>query len=257
MIPFELCSDSQFLRIENGTLSIEDFENQSSELLESYIDTTATAKCNTSEAYRSYNTYVPGKDITLEELKKFRTWFATELLDKVEWTAEQRHMLEYYSGGMYDEVVKWLGSIKITYDTNNNKPCGCGGSTDISSLYVDKLSVCDSESLYRSNIKNLMIYTFSDINIWTQLQSTFVAQVKEYIDNIIKANLSFVTYTTHNTMTCDCFNSTSQDWAIEILRSLSIALNYIIDDDIDGHKNYIYNSLNKWSTELYELMEWN
>ena len=43
---------------------------------------------------------------------------------------------------------------------------------------------------------------------------------------------------------------------LKILQQLSNSLNYIINNDILGHKNYISTAFNNWAKYLYESMEW-
>ena len=43
---------------------------------------------------------------------------------------------------------------------------------------------------------------------------------------------------------------------VDILKRLSQSLQYIIDGNILGRKNYILKAFTDWSTNLYEKMEW-
>ena len=57
-------------------------------------------------------------------------------------------------------------------------------------------------------------------------------------------------------MDCDCIDKSSQEESIEILKRLSVALNYIYIGEVSGHKNYVTSALTDWSSMLYEIMEW-
>ena len=54
---------------------------------------------------------------------------------------------------------------------------------------------------------------------------------------------------------CLC-SSGSETTYLRILNNLSTSLNYVITDNISGHKNYIHDSLYDWSSTLYEFMQW-
>ena len=41
-----------------------------------------------------------------------------------------------------------------------------------------------------------------------------------------------------------------------ILKKLSESLQYIAEEQLTGHKNYITDSFKEWSEKLYEMMEW-
>ena len=136
-----------------------------------YIDIAETDKINCTTLYRLHNEYVSDDDITIDELKKFRSWLATQLLkfdenNKEEqchemYTEEETHVLEYYKNGMYDLVVKYLsefGQTDINLNTINTSSCGCAGNSNLSSLYNTSLSICDTLAIYRRNIYNTALF---------------------------------------------------------------------------------------------------
>ena len=43
---------------------------------------------------------------------------------------------------------------------------------------------------------------------------------------------------------------------MNMLKELSKAFGYIIDEKVTGNKNMIGNSLNNWAVYLYEQMRW-
>ena len=77
---------------------------------------------------------------------------------------------------------------------------------------------------------------------------------KLYIDNIIKAG--FVFSNNENTLyvNCNCGDNNKNNTAI--LQNLSVSLEYIINNDINNHKNFIYDSLHNWAEKLYDKMYW-
>lgn len=231
-----------------------------------YIDQTATDEANNINIFKMNNSYAPDSDITADEVKKFRTWLATELLKfdqnnrgeqlNALYTSTQTMVLQYYMNNMYDEAIHRLSIFNETeqYQIVNNNQCGCGSSSDLSSLTVT--TACDPLSIYREGIRKKMIDMFSDMTFWMQFNKGFISEFKKYIDNIISMNLVLVkTEEPQNVFAdCTCMQDTENDQTI--LHALSKSLQYIIDDKTAGHKNYISDSLYKWSVLLYENMQW-
>lgn len=237
-----------------------------------YIDTVATDEANNMYQFILKNNYSPDADITLDELKKFRTWLATQLLkfDQNNEGVQQykifdddtTHMLQYYANNMYNEVISILtsfGQYNVNYIQTNPHQCGCVNIGNLSSLYNNSLTVCDPISIYRENVYNKMVQVFSNVDFWAQWPVEFLGEFKLYIDNIIKTNLKlYKSKYTSNFVDCGCLTNDNESQEVNqaILKRLSESLSYIINDDINGHKNYIASAFMDWSKYLYELMEW-
>lgn len=233
-----------------------------------YWDEAETDAINDVSKYISLNKYVPDDDITMEELKNFRNWLATQMLEVGDWDDDTTHILTYYSNNMSDDVMKWLtyfGTPVTTSSAPVSVPCGCGGTSNISSLYNDGVSMCDTISIYRNNIKQGMINLFSNIDTWTSIKTTGVLEdIVVYLRNIITTNLPLVTEDTPlDTFSCKCLgdNDYAQQQAQMILENLIDCFNFIIEDTasnptIKKNKNKIITTLSKWATNLYENMEW-
>jgi hypothetical protein len=237
-----------------------------------YIDVDVTDKINDIGEYVLKNTYVTDSDITLNEIRNFRTWLAKELLlfDTNYETGEikniifdnlESHVLKYYSNNMIDSTITSLlnfGNINITYNTNTpTHTCGCAGSTDLSSLYNNSVSVCDPINIYKKNIYNKMVEMFSDIKFWEQFPPEFILTFKHYIDNILKTNLPLQkNQYVSSFVDCSCVIDQTQSDGIAILNKLSQALQYIHDGAVSNHRNYIHDALYNWASILYENMDW-
>lgn len=240
-----------------------DIDNES--WVADYIDYSITESINSIQTYKLSNDFIPDDDITIDELKNFRTWLATSLLSiKTDLSDSDTHILEYYSNGMMDDTIKWLnefGKINITYNDTIQNNCGCGyGSGNVnSSLYSNSLNVCDPLSIYRSNIKLNMINMFSNIDFWKVPNSDFLKEVIKYLNGIIKTNLPLTNIDANNNFTCDCLHDAnlSQKNSQNILKNLITAFTEINEDNINGNKLFISNTLNIWASNLYEIMEWN
>lgn len=235
-----------------------------------FIDEIETDRINSTVEYRLKNKYSPDEDITIDELKQFRTWLAKELLlmDQNElgvqkyqhFTPSETHVLEYYAKNMYDNTIKILGEFggqQVSFNEITQNKCGCN-SSNLSSLYINDINICDPISIYRKNIYNKMVEMFSNSIFWERWSKEFILEIKKYIDNII--NMNFPLSNSHlgnSFVDCGCLSTNdSQDNFIGILKRLSTSLDYMYNDKTNGHKNYINTSLNDWSSQLYENMQW-
>jgi len=259
--------------------------------LSAYVDVKATELANDVNKYITFNQFTPSGDLTIEQIKRFRTWLAETILSfNMVVDADTNHMLDYYAGGMYNDVVAALTTFgktnlslttistsgcgcagssagvsqSVVASTLGSSQCGCAGTQNLSSLYAQGLANCDPLWIYRKNIYLKMVEVFSNIDFWTQFENEFIAEFKLYIDNIIKLNLSLVTSAWQSDFVdCGCVNDmeAAQQRNIARLKNLSNALQFIYDyitdgTGITGHKKYIASALNEWATYLYEMMEW-
>lgn len=254
------------------------------DLLLPYVDVESTMEANNLDQYLIYNSIELDDDIVIEELKRFRTWLAESLLKMPISEDKINSMLNYYANEMNDDVCKQLltfGSTDIQLTTLDTS-CGCGavssyvtnkvsvvnnsitkhtcGCMDNSSLYqLGNVNICDPLSIYRKNVYAYMVQTFSNIDFWIKFRGVFIEEFKRYIDGIIRNNFTLTTSSYVSTyVDCGCLNERDieQKNNVSILNSLSKTLEYIINDDINGHKNFISDTLYKWSSLLYEKMRW-
>ena len=227
----------------------------------SYVDSYETI-----EKYIYLNEFTTDDDITLDELKRFRTWLAEVLYANDVWIDnwsddpdKLRYMLQYYIQEMYDQVVKSLMKFNNYVDINSiTKQSGCGCANGTVSYTTDVLSVCDPLLIYRHNMYKYMIEIFSDISYWLG-QVEICGEMKKYIDNIIKLGLPLASVSLYDKFAdCTCINidANEQETLTNILKRLSQSLGYIIEDKVSGNRNYISSAFLDWSTFLYEKMRW-
>lgn len=226
-----------------------------------YIDIVETDKVNGVKDFIVRNSFAPGDNITLEELKKFRTWIAKTLLIIGSGTFEESeiHVLDYYKNGMYNDIVKYLEEFGKPQTTLTNplqqSPCNCQSYNN--SMTTPIISTCDPIYIYRNNIYKKMVDMFSNIDFWSRLGTEFIKEFKLYIDNIVKCNLVlYKSQYVSDFVDCGCNSMDTQSEMMKILQQLSQSLQYIIDDDITGHKNYILDAFTNWARYIYENMEW-
>jgi hypothetical protein len=238
------------------------------DFVHTFVDVCETEKANNVYNFIASNVHTTDEDIDMNRLRVFRTWLASEILKLNmglhgetldNYTQEVIHMLEYYKGGMYNDVIKYLdmfgGGDKSLTELQTNG-CGCC-SSNISSLYnLADVTVCDPKSVYVGNIHSLMVKTFEDPDFWSSLNRDFVRVVKKYVDNIIR-----IGFTINRPVTVDKFvdcacSAKETDMSNSILKRFSEALGYIVDEDVTGHVNFINDALYDWAEYLYDYMYW-
>jgi len=218
------------------------------------------------DKYIYLNEFTTDDDITLDELKRFRTWLAEILYANPTWIDDwskdpdkHRNMLQYYIQEMYDPAVKSLMKFNSYVDINSiSKQSGCGCANNAVTYTADVLSVCDPLLIYRHNMYKYMVEIFSDITYWLG-QVKICGEMKKYIDNIIKVGLPLASVSLYNNFAdCTCVNIDidEQTAMTNILKRLSQALGYIIEDNVSGNRNFISSAFLDWSTYLYEKMRW-
>ena len=231
---------------------------------EDFQDEEFTIKANSVEKYLALNKFSSDSEITLEDAKKFRTWLASTLLeikDRESMEKGEDTMLGYYAGGMYDSTIDNLSifsNSEVQYGVLGTSTCGCTKTGSIGSLTVG--SVCDPVAIYRKGIYDLMVKLWSDNRYWTDLESDdFLLEFKRYIDAIVSYNLPLYTSDWTTVFSdCTCLNDSEalQSAGIGAMRNLSKALQYMIDGDVKGHKNFIDSSFRVFASQYYERMYW-
>lgn len=227
-----------------------------------YIDQEGTDAANVINKFEMHNRYVIDTDITVDQLKVFRTWLALELLtldvnNRGEqmydlFNNTQTYVLQYYASNMYDDVIKKLAEIGSPSYSESPKKSGCGCSGNSVSLI--NTNTCDPILLYRKDIYKRMVEMFSDIDFWTRFPKEFILEIKKYIDNIIIADLP-LDASSQALSDCGCsktINNSNKD----ILKRLSEALKFLSEEQVQGRKNYISDALYDWASVLYERMYW-
>lgn len=262
-VPFDVLTEGSYTRLEiDGDINTVSTYIALSDYTD-YIDEDSAERANSITKYVSFNNFVPDTKLTLDELKLFRRWLASTLLDMDEDTKDYDEktvqMLSYYKQDMYDEVVKQLSNFrvidnKIVFATTST--CNC---TPVIGAQLSTTSTCDPIAIYRQAIYDFMVKTFSNIDFWKDLDVEFLQEFKLYIDGIIGYNLPlYISDYVSEFADCSCVNAsiTAQQLLQGILKNLSTSLQYMIDNQVDGHKNFIADSLREWSSKLYEKMQW-
>ena len=295
VVPFEVITPEEYVFCEHDNTYLKKFAGKYRDIfkdkaLSAWVDEIETESINDVQKYIRANKHTTDPTLTIDEVKKFRTWLAKELLlmdqtvsgkQKNELYSEEfTHVLEYYAQGMYDDTIKWLNKynqsniilnnnkstcgcvpvlndislngVSITSKTNPN--CGCSSSANDVNLLSGGL--CDPILVYKQAIKSKMVEYFGDMNFWLQFSTGFLSEFKAYIDNIIRLNLPFGSTHYTNFDDCLCAKSSSQLAAMEILGRLARALELMISGETIGNRNYISDAFIDWSRDLYEIMYW-
>ena len=232
-----------------------------------YVDQDTTESINNINEYLIANEYVVDYNVDINTLKKFRTWLANEILllnsnvngEYSNILSENViHMLEFYKNDMYDDVVKKLAIFGVengfSIENTSSNNCSCCNSTNSLLNNLSLPTVCKPIEIYTKNLHNLMVQTFENVNFWSELNIDFLKLFKLYIDNIIKAGFVFSNNENVLYVNCNCGDNNKNN--ITILQNLSVSLEYIINNDINNHKNFIYDSLHNWAEKLYDKMYW-
>jgi len=231
------------------------------------IDIARTEAINSVAKYIEFNAFNPDSEgLTVEQVKMFRTWLATTLygfLNNGTTEYETLEMLNYYKNEMTDDTIKHLSYFSSSassqiLSTATATTCSCQ-KTSSALLTLSGASVCDPIALYKKAIYEYMVKVFSDISFWTEREDEFLIEFKRYIDAIIKLDLPLTSSSYVNELyDCNCLTipDSVQERMMAILKNLSTALGYMINDEVSGHKNFIGDTLYNWSAKLYEIMRW-
>ena len=327
-VPFEDMDTALYVDCEQNGIEVYDGDFLLFTDLTPYVDDATTDAINSITKYDFFNHYALDEDITLDMLRRFRTWLAEQLDGPWHGLVDHyfgsdapkvRSMLNYYKNEMSDDVTALLATFvdtTLTYTTYPNGGSGCGctstgtnGGIPISTVRVAQnlsglipvtlgkdcgcqqgfsiggntsINNCDPVAIYRNAMYRYMVQTFSDIEFWVALskddvsgEDNLIVLFKRYVDGIVQQNLPLTTSTPMQFDDCQCLNTTDkeQQRAMDMLRALSTALSYIIEDatnetygysngevtvttSLGGHKNFIATTFNNWATYLYEVMRW-
>jgi hypothetical protein len=264
VIPFSAMTVSEF--VENSRLNTPDgFDNYPYDKFEEFVDLEFTEKANSIDKYVALNKFSGKTELTIEDVKKFRTWLASTLLaikDEESMDRGEKPMLEYYANNMYDTTVENLSIFSVIepqYSTIMSSTCGCVKTGSIGSISAIG-AVCDPLAMYRRGIYDLMVKLWSDHHYWIDLESDdFLTEFKRYIDAVISYNMPlYIVDWTNVFADCTCLNQDDalQMAGIKAMSNLSQALQYMIDGETNGHKNFIDSALRVFASQYYERMYW-
>lgn len=266
IIPFDEMTDEQYAQAEqipDNTLANQAREGNWYYIFNiiDYVDDEATNCANDISGFKVFNKFTPDSDITTDELKKFRTWLAESLLGLEPTDEDEKIMLKYYANGMSDDALVSISSVSqwstIRMNIQNASCCACS-TINLDSQYDFSGSSCDSATdIYKMGMHNKMVEIFSNLNYWISKPKELLVEFQHYIDNLLRINMIPTTNTIDYSKYMDCSCTTTINTNDQLLKDLSIALGYIINCQISGNKNFIMDTLYNWSSNLYELMEWN
>jgi hypothetical protein len=232
--------------------------------METYVDLVETDNVNAINSYKIANAKVTDADIDISKLRKFRTWLAEEILTLSmdlngnylnNLNEQQIHVLEYYKNNMYNDVVKHLNVFGFESLQPSMVTTGCSCCNNTVYPIPGVPETCNALNIYTNNLHNLMVSTFENVEFWLQFNKEFINTFKRYIDNIIK--VGFIVKPSADVLysQCNC-NNDSLSASTAILKNLSDALSFIINNNTAGHINFIYDALHNWADQLYDHMQW-
>ena len=235
-----------------------------------YIDLELTGKANSVSRLVALNRFEPDNDLTIDDLRQFRLWIADQLYERyvegqVDADEKFKDMLNYYrsnNGEMNDEATILISTFTENVSSTITTPAthvGCGCNT-FTVNPLTTVSVCDAMSVYRKSIHDYMVEKFTDLSLWTNYddEKDFLIMFKKYIDGIILNDFPLYAINSIGYGDCACISDQmdSQAQLMQILKNLSTSIQYMIDDAVSSHKNFIYENFYNWSNSLYEIMRW-
>lgn len=264
VVPFEDITFTQYYEISKNETAIDGINYiELIDILE-FIDQSKTQIANSITVFEEANKFSTDSDITLDELKRFRTWLADMLYTLFNDSLDNitKEMLNYYREEMHDDTIEHLSYFcnETEHDlisTTNMNTCGCQNNTQLlNNQYI--ISSCNPIYIYRKGVYEKMVSVFSDIDFWLKLNKDFLNEIKRYIDGIIKCNLPLYTSQFYSDLhDCGCLTqNNAQEERMLILRDLSACLYFLSTDNYTNKKNHISLTLNKWASLLYERMRW-
>lgn len=231
--------------------------------------------------YDYLNEFTPDDDITIDELKVFRTWLASILLANTpvvnNWPNSEMliTMLTYYKQNLEDTTTGILAGF-AKYMMENvlvagttvkgiqvnlaslgiSSGCGCsGGVQGVGN--VAAVTGCNPLQMYRNAIYNYMVETFSNVDYWME-QVEICVEMKKYLEGILKVGLPLGSKIIDPYADCGCntLDSDSQTRYRKMIEALIQSLTYIIEGKVSGNRNYVATAFANWATYLYEYMYW-
>ena len=264
IIPFEDITQQQYYEISKNESAIDGITYIELIDISEFIDQSKTQIANSITAFEEANKFTTDSDITLGELKRFRTWLADMLYTLLNDNLDSitKEMLNYYREEMHDDTIEHLsyfanGNEHDLISTTNASTCGCQNHTQmLNNQYT--ISTCNPIYIYRKGVYEKMVSVFSDIDFWLKMNKDFLNEIKRYIDGIIKCNLLLYTSQFSSELhDCGCLTQNSaQEERMQILKDLSVCFDFLATDNYISKKNHISLTLNKWASLLYEKMRW-
>ena len=264
VVPFEDITFEQYYEISKNENAIDGITHIELINILEFIDQTKTQSANSITVFEEANKFTTDSNITLDELKRFRTCLADMLYTLLNDNLDSitKEMLNYYREEMHDDTIEHLSYFTNEAEHNlintiNQSTCGCQNHTQmLNNQYT--ISTCNPIYIYRKGIYEKMVSVFSDIDFWLKLNKDFLNEIKRYIDGIIKCNLPLYTSQFSSELhDCGCLTQNSaQEERIQILKDLSTCFDFLATDNYISKKNHISLTLNKWASLLYERMRW-
>ena len=279
--PFGSDTDATYVNAERGLVDMDDMYMFAD--IVPWVDQARTLNIlqNDKIKYDYLNEFTPDDDITIEELKVFRTWLAGILLANTPVIDSQANpdmlvtMLTYYMQNLNDtttgilaEFADYMDNKVLVAGTTTkgiqvnlaslglSSGCGCsGGVQGVGN--VATVSGCDPLQIYRNAMYNYMVETFSNVDYWME-QVEICTEMKKYLEGILKVGLPLGSRIIDPYADCGCntLDADAQTRYRRMIEALIQSLTYIINGTVSGNRNYVATAFANWATYLYEYMYW-
>ena len=157
VVPFEDITFEQYYEISKNESAIDGITYIELIDIEEFVDQSKTQIANSITVFEEANKFTTDSDITIDELKMFRTWLADMLYTLFNDSLDSitKEMLNYYREEMHDDTIEHLSYFanETEHDlisTTNPSTCGCQNQTQIFNQYA--ISSCNPIYIYRKGV---------------------------------------------------------------------------------------------------------
>lgn len=219
-----------------------------------WVDADATDAANSISKFITANEFVP-KRYSWRELKRFKYMLASAMLKLDVFTPDQIKVLSYFAAGEEDDVLKELEAMENHISATSGEVAGCGCMTK--KRTITTYSNADAVSRYKAYRDTAMTEILTNLCIWEQYPVDFIKTVRGWVEDIVTIQPTIYVPTAtdmslldHNTPCSTGFDVTC------ILRDLVKALDYMVDDDVARHRDFIIKTLTVFADDIYPNMVW-
>lgn len=250
LVPLEHMSIGEYVKAEqSGCVQSEYHVDTLKHDVDLYIDYSETERLFNVNKYLNINKFVPVGEITMDDIRNFRSWMAGVFYD-LSSEATGQHVWNFYKNSMWDEVCKWL-CLDIPTQQVQATLSGCGCNTSLHSLQVN--GSCDPLLEYRRRMKATLVKMFT-LQFLTEQDPKVLNQIRLYIESILASNLVFGA--SKDFKDCSCGTSQNELHLRALCERFAKTLSAIIDGSWKERINYHTDNTKNWIDQVYELMTW-
>ena len=255
VIPLSDLSLDQYVKAEREGIDLKngcsEYANVwNSDELTDYIDYPETEKINATRVYEKYNEKQGNMapHLSQERIKNAYLFFLDLIYQglkdssrdgKVDSLVERS--INFFKNKGKDEVLSILYQIQLLPDLPSSpnqissSSCGCNQIPDLT--IPGSFKTYNLPGVYAEGLKNILLSTIQNPDFWIMsLEEQDILEAKEYVDSILRLDLDFPGTN---------FKKDARDF--------SLTLEYISEQNLVGHKNFIRDSIFKFVKYIPQL----